>query len=85
VIGGLITSTLLTLVVVPVVYTILDDFGSRVRGWVLAWTSPPSGHEAREPAEPPPVAASPALAREARRSEAAAKPSAARAGGGLDS
>jgi HAE1 family hydrophobic/amphiphilic exporter-1 len=26
VIGGLITSTLLTLVVVPVVYTILDDF-----------------------------------------------------------
>ncbi len=30
VIGGLITSTLLTLVVVPVVYTYLDDFGSRV-------------------------------------------------------
>ena len=29
VIGGLITSTLLTLVVVPVVYTVLDDFG----GW----------------------------------------------------
>jgi HAE1 family hydrophobic/amphiphilic exporter-1 len=85
VIGGLITSTLLTLVVVPVVYTILDDFGSRVRGRVLAWTSPPSGHEPREPVPPPPVPASPALAREARRSEAAAKPSAARAGGGLDS
>ncbi len=30
VIGGLITSTLLTLIVVPVVYTYLDDFGSRV-------------------------------------------------------
>jgi len=29
VIGGLITSTVLTLVVVPVVYTVLDDFG----GW----------------------------------------------------
>jgi HAE1 family hydrophobic/amphiphilic exporter-1 len=26
VIGGLITSTLLTLVVIPVVYTIVDDF-----------------------------------------------------------
>ena len=30
VIGGLITSTLLTLVVVPVAYTYFDDFG----GWV---------------------------------------------------
>ena len=30
VIGGLITSTLLTMLVVPVVYTVLDDFG----GWV---------------------------------------------------
>jgi HAE1 family hydrophobic/amphiphilic exporter-1 len=30
VIGGLITSTVLTLIVVPVVYTLLDDFG----GWV---------------------------------------------------
>ncbi len=28
VIGGLITSTILTLVVVPVVYTLLDDVGS---------------------------------------------------------
>jgi HAE1 family hydrophobic/amphiphilic exporter-1 len=34
VIGGLITSTLLTLVVVPVVYTILDDFGAAVGSWV---------------------------------------------------
>jgi HAE1 family hydrophobic/amphiphilic exporter-1 len=31
VIGGLITSTLLTLVVVPVVYTLLDDLGALVR------------------------------------------------------
>jgi HAE1 family hydrophobic/amphiphilic exporter-1 len=30
VIGGLITSTLLTLVVVPVAYTYLDGFGERV-------------------------------------------------------
>jgi hydrophobic/amphiphilic exporter-1 (mainly G- bacteria), HAE1 family len=35
VIGGLITSTLLTLVAVPVVYTILDDVGS---GFVKWWT-----------------------------------------------
>ncbi|HEX6560063.1 MAG TPA: efflux RND transporter permease subunit [Longimicrobiales bacterium] len=32
VIGGLITSTLLTLFVVPVVYTMLDDFTARLRG-----------------------------------------------------
>jgi Cu/Ag efflux pump CusA len=32
VIGGLITSTLLTLFVVPVVYTLLDDFTQRLRG-----------------------------------------------------
>lgn len=37
VIGGLITSTLLTLVVVPVVYTYLDDAGARfVRWWSRA-------------------------------------------------
>ena len=35
VIGGLITSTLLTLVLVPVVYTLLDDLvGMRVRDWL---------------------------------------------------
>ncbi len=33
VIGGLITSTLLTLIVVPVVYTYLDDLGDRFVGW----------------------------------------------------
>jgi len=33
VIGGLITSTLLTLLVVPVVYTYLDDFGA----WLAHW------------------------------------------------
>ncbi len=33
VIGGLITSTMLTLIVVPVVYTYLDDVG----GWVKHW------------------------------------------------
>jgi HAE1 family hydrophobic/amphiphilic exporter-1 len=32
VVGGLITSTLLTLIVVPVVYTFFDDFGSRLSG-----------------------------------------------------
>jgi HAE1 family hydrophobic/amphiphilic exporter-1 len=35
VIGGLITSTLLSLLVVPVVYTFLDDFRpSAVFGWL---------------------------------------------------
>ncbi len=33
VIGGVITSTLLTLVVVPVVYTYLDDWSVQLRGW----------------------------------------------------
>ena len=35
VIGGLITSTILTLIVVPVVYTYLDDAGDRFVRW---WT-----------------------------------------------
>jgi len=44
VIGGLITSTLLTLLVVPVVYTYLDDLGSRFTRW---WTrKPPVEREA---------------------------------------
>jgi HAE1 family hydrophobic/amphiphilic exporter-1 len=33
VIGGLITSTMLTLIVVPVVYTYLDDAGDRLVRW----------------------------------------------------
>ena len=33
VIGGLITSTLLTLIIVPVVYTFLDDWGRRLLSW----------------------------------------------------
>ncbi len=33
VIGGLITSTLLTPIVAPVVYTCLDDLGAHVAGW----------------------------------------------------
>jgi len=44
VIGGLITSTLLTLVVVPVVYTILDDVGTKVSGWVKRWAGEPTVH-----------------------------------------
>jgi HAE1 family hydrophobic/amphiphilic exporter-1 len=31
VIGGLITSTLLTLIVVPVMYSLVDDFGGLFR------------------------------------------------------
>ncbi len=34
VIGGIITSTLLTLVVVPVTYTYLDDWGRKVTAWL---------------------------------------------------
>ena len=51
VIGGLITSTLLTLVVIPVVYTYLDDFGSWVGAWVRRWTSAPSAEPADVPAD----------------------------------
>ena len=51
VIGGLIASTLLTLVVVPVVYTYLDDFGSWVSGFVKKWTSAPAEVPANVPAD----------------------------------
>ena len=50
VIGGLITSTLLTLIVVPVVYTYLDDFGAWVAVWARRWFSKPAA--ARESAPP---------------------------------
>ncbi|HYK83081.1 MAG TPA: efflux RND transporter permease subunit [Gemmatimonadales bacterium] len=51
VIGGLITSTLLTLVVVPVVYTYLDDFGSWVGAAVKQWTGAPEARAAEVPAD----------------------------------
>jgi HAE1 family hydrophobic/amphiphilic exporter-1 len=47
VIGGLITSTLLTLVVVPVVYTYLDDFGT----WASARIRRRTGAPEKQPAE----------------------------------
>jgi len=47
VIGGLITSTLLTLIVVPVVYTYLDGVGRRVERWWARKTP------AEQPAEQP--------------------------------
>jgi HAE1 family hydrophobic/amphiphilic exporter-1 len=51
VIGGLITSTLLTLILVPVVYTIMDDLGSvRVRDWV-PFRREPRRADAPAPAE----------------------------------
>ncbi len=51
VIGGLITSTLLTLVVVPVVYTYLDDFGSWAGALVKRWTGAPAPRSAEVPAD----------------------------------
>ena len=42
VIGGLITSTLLTLIVVPVVYTYLDDLGARFAHFRRHATQPPN-------------------------------------------
>jgi hydrophobe/amphiphile efflux-1 (HAE1) family protein len=50
VIGGVITSTLLTLVVVPVAYTYLDSFGKRVARWFKR------GHEVDELVESAAVA-----------------------------
>jgi len=41
VIGGLITSTLLTLIVMPVVYTYLDDFGAWCGVWAKRWFGEP--------------------------------------------
>jgi HAE1 family hydrophobic/amphiphilic exporter-1 len=53
VIGGLITSTLLTLVVVPVVYTYLDDFGAWAGAIVKRWTGAPEGAHASAPSSVP--------------------------------
>jgi HAE1 family hydrophobic/amphiphilic exporter-1 len=49
VIGGLITSTLLTLVVVPVVYTYLDGFGSWAGALVRRWNRTPDEEHAAQP------------------------------------
>ena len=57
VIGGLITSTLLTLIVVPVVYTYFDDFGSKVAAWIGAWNRATAEHPV--PAAHPEPAAEP--------------------------
>jgi hydrophobic/amphiphilic exporter-1 (mainly G- bacteria), HAE1 family len=63
VIGGLLTSTLLTLVLIPAVYTIMDDFTgslSRAPGWIARFvtTRPTRRSHVPEPevgAEPPRV------------------------------
>ena len=52
VIGGLITSTMLTLIVVPVVYTYFDDVGARVIAFLTAGT--PATAPAEAPAGPGP-------------------------------
>jgi len=45
VIGGLITSTLLTLIVVPVAYAVLDDFTGWLSLRVRKWTTSPAEYE----------------------------------------
>jgi len=45
VIGGIITSTLLTLVVVPVSYTFLYDWGKKVSAWFGGEAKPAARHE----------------------------------------
>ena len=39
VIGGLMTSTVLSLLVIPAVFTLVDDFGL----WVRRWSARPAG------------------------------------------
>jgi hypothetical protein len=51
VIGGLVTSTLLTLVVVPAVFTLFDD--------IERWLAPRAGKLLAEPAPPVPAGAAP--------------------------
>src|SRR3712207_8561863 len=50
VIGGLITSTLLTLIVVPVAYTYFDDFGGWLKRRVTSRGRAPKPSEERKPA-----------------------------------
>lgn len=61
VIGGLITSTLLTLVVVPVVFTLIDDFQQWIKRKV---NFHPEGHQTHSAGETPPepITKAPALA-----------------------
>jgi len=55
VVGGLVTSTILTLVVVPVVYTILDDLAAWLHrkwragrpGWRCRHEAAHAGHDSR--------------------------------------
>jgi len=53
VIGGLISSTLLTLLVVPVIYTYLDDFGNFVRRFLPRPPDEQAGAQAAEPLRQP--------------------------------
>lgn len=59
VIGGLITSTMLTLVVVPVAYTYIDDFGAWARRRFVSHAHLDApvhlGEHANEPIEAEPV------------------------------
>lgn len=41
VIGGMLTSTFLTLLVIPCVYSLMDDLGAKVRGFVGRFVAPP--------------------------------------------
>jgi len=54
VIGGVLASTLLTLLVVPVLYTVLDDLAARVTGRAAEPAPAPAGEPARQPAGPEP-------------------------------
>ena len=58
VIGGLLTSTALTLVVVPVIYTLLDDAKMKVLGLFKGRRKPPAALAGQAPdlPEPEPVA-----------------------------
>jgi HAE1 family hydrophobic/amphiphilic exporter-1 len=56
VVGGLITSTLLTLIVVPVFFELLEDF-TLAKAW--AWTRRRLGMTVAEPVPLPPLAEAP--------------------------
>jgi hydrophobic/amphiphilic exporter-1 (mainly G- bacteria), HAE1 family len=50
VIGGTITSTLLTLVVIPTAYEVLDEWRERALAWLRGRSGAPRAHAAAEPA-----------------------------------